>query len=189
MLIFNGTSMGYNIGMKVVFLHQKGGGIVESILENGRVSILDEDGFSHPYPTSQIAPVYNEVYPIDEKEIERKTESNKVSKNNHQIRTSIIEERIIGVPEIDLHIEELTDSHKGLSNHEILSQQMLAFRQFFNKSKSQKTKKIVVIHGVGEGVLRYEIRSFLNKENGLEFYDADYLKYGQGATVIEMWGH
>jgi len=178
----------YRSGMKVVFLHQAGSGVVEGILSNGRVSVLDGDGFAHSYLPSQIAPVYNEEYRIEDDEAENiYIQDNRLNKRLHHKSSSDINKNKF-VPEIDLHIEELTDSHRGLSNHEILSQQMIAFRQFFTRSKANKTRKIVAIHGVGEGVLRYEIRSFLNKENGVEYYDASYEEYGQGATVIELWG-
>lgn len=180
--------MRYSVGMKVVFLHQAGSGVVKEILSNGRISVLDEDGFAHSYLSSQIAPVYNEEYPIEDGEAENiHLQDNCLNKRQHQNSSSDINKKKI-VPEIDLHIEELTESHRGLSNHEILSQQMIAFRQFYTRSRANKTKKIIVIHGVGEGVLRYEIRSFLNKENGVEYYDANYQEYGQGATVIEIWG-
>jgi len=180
--------MRYNSGMKVVFLHQTGGGIVKEVLSNGRISVLDEDGFEHSYLSSQIAPIYNEDYHVEDDEAEKIHLQDKCLNKRFSQKSSEVINKKKFVPEIDLHIEELTDSHKGLSNHEILSQQMIAFRQFYAKSKMNKTKKIIVIHGVGEGVLRYEIRSFLNKQNGVEYYDANFQEYGQGATVIEIWG-
>ena len=47
-------------------------------------------------------------------------------------------------------------------------------------------QKIIVIHGVGEGVLKEEIRSYLSKQEGLEYYDADFREYGKGATAVEI---
>ncbi len=170
--------------MKIVFLHQKGGGVVKEVLENGRISIEDEDGFSRTYLPSQIAPVFQENYPVDDNDVMEVLKQDQKRKDLPGKTLS----KNTPVPEIDLHIEALTDSHKDLSNYEILSRQMMAFRAFYNKSKAKRIRKIVVIHGVGQGVLRYEIRSFLNKESNVEFYDADYKEYGQGATVIEMWG-
>ncbi|MBL1279153.1 MAG: Smr/MutS family protein [Fluviicola sp.] len=178
--------MRFSPGQKIVFLHESGGGVVDSITENGRVVILDEDGFKKEYLKSQLALVQDEIYPVEDEvaiNIELQDKNLDASKGRN---TYSAERKLNDIPEIDLHIEELTESHKGLSNHEILSRQMIAFRQFYQRAKSQKKKKIVIIHGVGEGVLRYEVRSFLNKEDGVEYYDADYLDYGQGATVIEM---
>jgi hypothetical protein len=35
-------------------------------------------------------------------------------------------------------------------------------------------------------VLKDEIRLFLSKKDGIEFYDADFREYGKGATAIEI---
>ena len=40
--------------------------------------------------------------------------------------------------------------------------------------------------GVGEGVLKQEIRSYLDKQEGVEYFDADFREYGKGATTIEI---
>ncbi len=176
----------FNPGQKVVFLHESGHGIVDSIASNGRIIILDEDGFKREYLKSQLAIVQNEQYPIDEDVATNIALQDQGLSGANSVNTYSAERRKNDVSEIDLHIEEITESHRGLSNHEILSRQMIAFRQFYQRARSQKKGKIVIIHGVGEGVLRYEVRSFLNKENGVEYFDADYLDYGQGATVILM---
>jgi dsDNA-specific endonuclease/ATPase MutS2 len=44
-------------------------------------------------------------------------------------------------------------------------------------------KRFVVIHGVGKGRLRDEIRKQLSADN-IEHYDAPLSKYGFGATEI-----
>ena len=180
--------MQFTPGNKIVFLHESGGGIVDSISENGRIIILDEDGFRQEYLPSQLVLVHEENFPIDEDIVTNITLEDSGVMGGRK-NTYSKERRKNDVPEIDLHIEELTESHKGLSNHEIISRQMIAFRQFYQRAKAQKKKKIVIIHGVGQGVLRYEVRSFLNKENDVEYYDADYLDYGQGATVVEIKNH
>ena len=181
--MFNGTLMEFKPGQKIVFLSEKGGGVVDSITAGDKVMILDDDGFKRPYLKSQLVIVQDDSYSIDDEVVASITMQDsgidqKVSHNSIRNRGNL--------PEINLHIEELTDSHTHLSNFEILSQQMIVFRQFFQKAKHQRKAKIVVIHGVGEGVLRYEVRSFLNKENGIEYYDGDYFEYGQGATIIEI---
>jgi dsDNA-specific endonuclease/ATPase MutS2 len=45
----------------------------------------------------------------------------------------------------------------------------------------------VVIHGVGEGVLRHEIRKVLDIYHpNFEFQDASYEEFGYGATEIRI---
>ena len=103
----------------------------------------------------------------------------------------VIEERTgqrkpLTVWEVDLHIEELIDSHRGMSNTEIMLKQLGEFRSMFKKAKKQSVHKLIVIHGVGEGVLKSEIRSYLALQDQIEVYDADFSEYGKGATTVEF---
>jgi dsDNA-specific endonuclease/ATPase MutS2 len=43
-----------------------------------------------------------------------------------------------------------------------------------------------VIHGIGEGVLKNEIRTYLSQQDQIEVYDADFSAYGKGATAVEF---
>jgi dsDNA-specific endonuclease/ATPase MutS2 len=74
-----------------------------------------------------------------------------------------------------------------MSNFEILNIQMTQFRRFINTSVSKQHKKVVVVHGVGEGVLRHEIRKELDTYySKFEYYDAPYDEFGFGATEIRL---
>lgn len=88
--------------------------------------------------------------------------------------------------EIDLHIEELVDKPKELSNQEMLDIQMGRFQMALEGAlKTPKTKKIVFIHGVGNGRLRYEIRKYLDRYHPkLDYQDASFKEYGYGATLV-----
>ena len=87
--------------------------------------------------------------------------------------------------EIDLHIEELVDSTMNMSNFDMLTTQMNKFRRVMNDYQKVKGQRIVFIHGKGEGVLRKEIISVLNKEyKKASFQDASFQKYGFGATMV-----
>jgi len=86
--------------------------------------------------------------------------------------------------EIDLHIEKLIPAKKGLSNYEILTIQTdTAIRQLEFAIKN-RIPKVVFIHGVGEGVLKAELDFILGRYDGLYYQDADYQKYGLGATEV-----
>tara|TARA_B110000285_G_scaffold111291_1_gene126335 strand:- start:3243 stop:3785 length:543 start_codon:yes stop_codon:yes gene_type:complete len=176
--------MQFKVGQKIVFLEESGGGVIQAISEHGKYAVLDEDGFERYYIASQLVGIQGEEYLIDELNISLISNS-----DNGIVRSNVAgseRKRSKSLPEINLHIEELTETHRGLSNYEIISHQMTAFKRFYDISKSRKQRKIIVIHGVGEGVLRHEVRSFLNGEEGVEYYDADYTEYGQGATAIEI---
>lgn len=181
--------MSFKVGQKVVFLHEVGGGVVVKIDEFSRFVVEDENGFSKPYLKSDIAPVHQEDYKLGNDDltfVEGETSSTKAS---HTVRKEKANSEALqeNYWEIDLHIESLTDSHRGLSNTEIINKQMNAFKLFLNKARSKRMRKIVAIHGVGEGVLKHEVRVYLDKLDDLKYYDADYGEYGKGATTIELW--
>ena len=58
---------------------------------------------------------------------------------------------------VDLHAEELLDNTDGLSSGDILMVQMKEFRKVMDENLKKKGKRIVFIHGKGEGVLRKNI--------------------------------
>ncbi len=88
--------------------------------------------------------------------------------------------------EVDLHINELIDKTIGLSNFEMLNIQLECFEKELDMAIAKKFKKIIFIHGVGNGRLKQEIISILKTTNGLTYHDASYKEYGYGATQINI---
>lgn len=101
------------------------------------------------------------------------------------LKTSVAKQKIKDLTrEIDLHIEELIDSHKNLTNGQILNIQTERFEKEMEHCLSNGIKKLIVIHGVGNGKLKQEITSILKSINGISYHDASYKNYGFGATEI-----
>ena len=92
------------------------------------------------------------------------------------------------IEEVDLHIGEISDDYSGLSDGEKLNLQLNRFYSVIDKAISEKRrKKIVFIHGVGNGKLKYEIRKALDdKYSDLEYQDASFKAYGFGATLVTV---
>jgi len=89
--------------------------------------------------------------------------------------------------EVDLHIHELLDDFRGFSNSEILEVQMNHFKSKLEDAQKAKIKKVVFIHGVGNGTLKLEIRRELEKmSKNLTFQDASFKEYGYGATMVQL---
>lgn len=87
--------------------------------------------------------------------------------------------------EVDLHIHELVDNPKGLEPKELLDIQMDRFRYEMETAIQNGTKRIVFIHGVGQGTLKNEIRRELaNRYKKYDFQDASFREYGYGATMV-----
>ena len=160
--------MNFKIGDKVRFLNSEGHGIITQILDSERVELENNFGFIEEY----------------------KINAEKTNKKNIDLKRKFRHLEKYGSKErsiIDLHIDNLIDSYNGMSNSAILKIQMTHFKIFLNKSIDKKQRKIVVIHGVGEGVLRHEIRKELDIYYPyFEYYDASYEQFGYGATEIRL---
>ncbi|HAN77288.1 MAG TPA: hypothetical protein DCQ31_05695 [Bacteroidales bacterium] len=85
---------------------------------------------------------------------------------------------------IDLHIHELVDNEAGLENKDKLEIQLKEFHARMEEAIQQKKKKIVFIHGVGNGVLKNEVRKLVEKKYKFEYQDASFAEYGYGATLV-----
>lgn len=88
--------------------------------------------------------------------------------------------------EIDLHIEELLENYSGMNNAEIIQVQLKHFQKALDTAINNHYKRLIVIHGVGNGRLKQEVRNILLASKSLKFYDASYSRYGFGATEIAI---
>ncbi len=178
----------FKIGQKVVFMHEPGGGTVKSVSPN-LVVVVDENGFEQKCRLNEIAPVHGENYQLNDLDIVAINADESFATIRHEVKQSELTGRRkpIEMWEIDLHIESITDSHAGLSNGEIVQKQLQELRGFFQRAKSKRIRKLVIIHGVGQGVLKEEVRSFLDKQDSISYYDSDFREYGKGATSVELF--
>jgi hypothetical protein len=86
--------------------------------------------------------------------------------------------------EVDLHIEKLVPSTRGLDVMDLLNYQLEAAQGQLEFALRTKIQRIVFIHGVGQGVLKEELLTLFRRYEGLEVSDADPRKYGMGATEV-----
>ncbi|MCD6564809.1 MAG: Smr/MutS family protein [Bacteroidales bacterium] len=95
------------------------------------------------------------------------------------------EKKSSDISEIDLHITEILENHSGMSNGEILKVQLDRFTTALEGVLKTDQRKIVFIHGLGNGKLKFEVRKLLDtKYNHLKYQDASFKEYGYGATMI-----
>lgn len=177
--------MMFNKGDKVSVLDDAINGVVLSV-KNNEVRIETEDGFEMTYFVNEL--VKNNNTSSLTKEME--------SFNSHKIkqekelpkrRSFVKEKRTKGEvppPEFDLHIEKLVKNFRGMSNHDILTLQSETAKRHVEFAIKNRIPKIVFIHGVGEGVLKSELDFLLGRYDNLTFQDANYQKYGLGATEV-----
>ena len=92
-----------------------------------------------------------------------------------------------GIVEIDLHINELLDDTRGMSNAEMLNYQLDKFREVMEQYKKKREQKIVFIHGKGDGVLRKALIDELKRKYSIcRYQDASFQEYGFGATLVTI---
>ena len=88
--------------------------------------------------------------------------------------------------EIDLHIEQLVDDKKGLTNSDIVSIQLDTLRHYLQLALVHRQERMVVIHGLGKGRLREEVHAILKQMPEIGRFKNEWSgKYGFGAT--EIW--
>jgi len=89
------------------------------------------------------------------------------------------------IMEVDLHIQEVLDDFKGLSNTEMLMAQIQKFHSEIKVAIEKRVSKVVFIHGVGNGTLKNEVRKSLQQDyKKYKFQDASFKEYGFGATMV-----
>lgn len=112
-------------------------------------------------------------------------EKEKIEKKHQPIPKKEKENKIL---EIDLHINELLDDCRGLSNGEIIQIQMDKFHSELARAIKNGPKNIVFIHGVGNGTLKTEVRKALDlQKDKVTYHDASFKEYGYGATMVKLY--
>ncbi|WP_188362866.1 Smr/MutS family protein [Flavobacterium orientale] len=172
-------------GDKVSVLDEAIEGVVVSV-QNNEILIETTDGFLMTYFVNELIK-YNIT-----NDLNSFISSDKLHKALHEkkepIKRSFVKEKKSKkdefVLEIDLHIEKLVPNKKGLSNYDILTIQMDTAKRQLEFAISKRMPKVVFIHGVGEGVLKAELDFLLGRYENVSFHDANYQKYGLGATEV-----
>ena len=177
----------FNKGDKVSVLDDAIDGIVIEVKATD-VTIETTDGFNLTFKNSELIKIggsnemnftFNRTQIISEKEVTKPNYINKEKKNKKEVPP----------PEFDLHIEKLVKSYKGMNNYDILTLQMETAKRHIEFAIRNRIPKIVFIHGVGEGVLKSELDFMFGRYENINYQDANYQKYGLGATEVYFKQH
>lgn len=182
--------MSFKIGDKVKFLNENLQGIVKAMLKNDMLLIEATDGFDYKVKSNQILVINDDnsvIYNINKEDIRKKITIPTSKKNTSDIlsryttNTKYQSEKVI---EIDLHLEELVEFPMKLDDRLRLYTQMQHAKKCLEAAVNQHYRKLIFIHGVGEGVLKSELRNYLAQFEYITVKDADYREYGSGATEV-----
>lgn len=179
----------FNIGDKVLVLDEAMTGVIKKIIGN-TISIETNDGFMLDFESNELVK-QNPSVNIKKELFSHESFGNALhekdaSAKRKQPKTKA-KERYEPTMEVDLHIHQLTNSSKGMSNHDMLTLQLDTAKRQLDFAISKRIPKMVFIHGVGEGVLKVELEYLFARYNNIKFYDANYQKYGVGATEIYIF--
>lgn len=180
--------MNLKIGDRVLVLDENLSGKVIKI-DGQNISIETEEGFVLDFIKSELILNQNESRLQGEMMSYNSIKdaiTDKESKKR-KIITKKSKERYEPTLEVDLHIHQLTDNFKGMSNHDMLTLQIETAKSQLEFAIRKRIQKVVFIHGVGEGVLKLEMDYLFGRYNNLKFYDANYKKYGLGATEVYIF--
>ncbi len=182
----------FKIGDKVRFLDEVGEGTILSFKDKKTAIVELENGLSVPFLISQLVAskdIITQTSNFDNPEKKEKIKGIKrivIEKEQYQIPkiSQKHQKNSKQTIEVDLHIEELLDNYTYLNNGQILEIQIQHFRKKLENAIINKQQKIIFIHGVGNGVLKAEIRKILDTYQGISYHDGSFKKYGFGATEV-----
>lgn len=175
----------FQIGDKVSVLDDAFDGVVVSI-DNSNITIKTTDGFLMTYLVKELIKTnnvseLNRVFSSESLTDVLRDKAEVKKRSFVKEKKSKKEEFVL---EVDLHIDKLVKSYSRLSNYEMLNIQMDSAKGQLEFALKKRIPKLVFIHGVGEGVLKSELEFMLSKYDGITFKEADYRKYGVGATEV-----
>lgn len=193
--------MSFKAGDRIKFLNEIGQGVILKIDENNKAVIMADDGFEYILNVSEIVGEGKSV--TDQKLIKSKLSefSSVDSKQNFVLKNTSGRSKLADLMassrknwtsknrdfvEIDLHIEELVEKPAFLSDGEKLNYQINFARTCLNEAYEGRIKRIIFIHGIGSGVLKHELKKWLTGIQGVEFFNADFKRYGLGATEVRI---
>ncbi|MCT4663638.1 MAG: Smr/MutS family protein [Flavobacteriales bacterium] len=195
----------FRIGDQVRAMNEDFEGKVAEILKDGFVLVEDESGFGFPYAQSDLVrnanfmdPDFEQIFvekqENEQEKLKRLKEEAKKERKERKVNFStegkswnLIQVKKKPTFEIDLHIHELVPSFAHLNNTQMLGIQMRALKNCVAHALENNISSIIAIHGIGEGTLKNEVRKYIQQTyHYMDFCDADYRKYGQGATEISI---
>ena len=158
-------------------------------LEGSEVQIETSEGFLLTFDQRDLVKLEKslpDILPDDIASFSEVIKEKEVPKKRKSLQSKP-REKAVPPMEVDLHIHKLVDRTGGMSNFDMLNIQMETAKRQLEFAIKKRIQKVVFIHGVGEGVLRAELETLFHRYENLKWYDADYQKYGLGATEVYIF--
>jgi hypothetical protein len=122
----------------------------------------------------------NIIIPDEVKELKNKADTEGVT---NQTKKDPVPDTL----EVDLHLNEITLQNRQLTPAAMLALQMSRFHAAIEEAISKNLHRLVIIHGLGQGTLKMQIRKELQEKYPQFIYqDASFKEYGFGATMVHL---
>jgi dsDNA-specific endonuclease/ATPase MutS2 len=174
----------FEIGDKVEAIDDTIVGIVSEI-EGDTITVNTDDGFSLTFQRQELVKMADEIR-VSNYEVSQVKKEKEIPKKR---KSSVLKPKERNQPkmEVDLHINQLVKNPRNMDNFEMLNLQLETAKRQLDFAISKRIQKVVFIHGVGAGVLKEELHYLFKKYDNVKYYDADYQKYGLGATEVYIF--
>ena len=168
--------MQFFVGDKILLKKEKLKGEIIKINSIYKVKILSEDGF-------EINVSMNDIVKIEKGTDEKTSYGGNFSSKDYRSKVikSYAKQKSQAILRVDLHIELLTPNYQHMDNYEIVQLQLKECHNKIEKALNSDIRKLNIIHGIGEGVLKNEVHTILRNYN-LRFY----LSQDGGATEVYL---
>lgn len=161
------------IGDKVSAVDDDLKGIVTSV-KGGIVVFKDEHGFTHQFDKNKLVLQNPTLY--DHTPTVLKSEPLKPQSKKHNRKHLVL----------DLHFENLVKNPVDYGAFERLFIQKEKLIQTLTFCRTNRLKKLEIIHGIGDGVLQKMVFDYLNSQTNLEFEDHDFFYHQTGSVMVTL---
>ncbi len=181
--------MRFKVGDSVLVLDEDFSGVITQV-DGNEVTLETEDGFLLNFDKSELI-LQQTSTSVIENAIDT-SKINTVIAEKESVKRNVSKrvkpkERAQAAMEVDLHINQLVRSSRGMTNFDMLNVQLQTAKRQLEFAINKRVQRIVFIHGVGEGVLKQELETLFRRYDNIKYYDANYQKYGLGATEVYIY--
>jgi hypothetical protein len=167
----------FKIGDTVSFLDEPGGGTVTAVAGD-KITVEDDFGFEDEHAAHSL--ILKKAMNFNAESVPQK---DPVSRKGSAQNLNFAKPNFL---ECDLHFGQLVAYPKNYGSHQKLQIQLNEAQKTLEKARRAGIKKVILIHGVGQGRLKEEVHSLLERMDRLTFFDASFAEYGSGATEVQL---
>ncbi len=171
------------VGDRVEVLDEALQGVVLEI-QGDQVRVELDEGFELEYTSDQLIRLGQDFQVSNFQAAQSKNAKDAPLKKNRSPKTP---KKEVPALEVDLHAHHLNPEADRMDPFDILNLQLDTAKRQLDFAISKRIQRVVFIHGVGQGVLKTELGFLLKKYSGIRHYEADFQKYGWGATEVYLY--